>query len=609
MTSTTKQAPAILMEGNRITDPKDLHLLVKRAQSYVLPGWDTNQKELRRQYEGHLTESLAAAMGRRFPATAHRMPNAPMNFAASIANSLASVYDEGCQRCLLREDGEEIDADYEAPKPKLPPLPPPGQDGNANPLPPDGVDDGEAIAFTPEEVQAAKDFQDMLREARLDVVMPEVDRRVSLTGTVFLHIRSDSVEAMALARPPRTVVDIFWAPDVLVIPHPLAPSVLQASLALLVRVAGDGGVGPGVTTWVHWRRDVAFQGGQIVGLGAWRADLVRLIRTQRATLAGLGPTATEEKIEVSPMWDPYPLARLPFVAVHRGIPAGSPYVDANRYLPQTLSNMNATMMAEIHTVDHSTAPVWVHKTDQPQPKNVVLAPGTKANILTTEELTSEPQQADLAGIRATTREHQETLANTLRTNTQAFVAEQSGIPSSGLALRIQNIPQEKARKEAVAQSVPMEQEDLLPGLVEVHDHFRGTRIGENNRRYKAKPGDTPFYESPKEKQDRLAAAVAAGWIDDAAAAVAAGFYKTVEEAQKAIDRIKEEQASKAVGMSLLDQPGELGGGDGAGDSPAGGMPGGSGDGGGAPRSSSGAPTPPPAPGTKPATNQPPAPKR
>jgi hypothetical protein len=522
MTSTSKQQPiGVLKEGARVVDVASLQALITAAKSSFLPGWEETQNEIRRQYEGHILESVSATMQRRYPATAHRMPLAPFNLAAAIAEKSASVYEQGCRREILNVDGE-----------------------------------------TEEGTPAADDFAGMITGAKLDVTMPEAERRAVLAKTIFLHVRSDSVEAMATGRPPRTVVDIFWPQDVLVVPHPMAPTVLQASLALLVRVAGPGGSGPGITTYVHWRRDVVVGDGGIVGLGSWRADLITHERRSRATFAGLGPAMIDETVSVRPLWDPYPLKLLPFVAMHRGIPSGSPYLDSNRNLPHVLNNLNATFMSTIHIVDQSTAPIWVHKTNEPQPKNVVLAPGAKANIRLGEELTSEQQNAQLLEVRNTNKDLLETLALTMRVSSDTFVAEASGIPSSGTALRIKNIPQEKARHEDIARYMPMEEEELLPVMVEVHDHFRGTSIGGIDRKYRCVPNDLPNYESAAEKQTRIIEAEAQDWISTARAAVEAGYYETEKEAEASIAKLKEERASR-MSTALPPMPPPDGAGDGS----------------------------------------------
>ena len=491
---------SLLAEGQRCDDGKALKALLAEAEAYRSPGWEHTQVELRRQLEGHIMPSLEAAAARRFPATSSRMPYMPFNWAAVCAEKGAAVYDDVPQRYVIDKDGAVVV----------------------------GVE--------------AANFATMLREAHLDTVMPEAERRQYLAESVVLSVRSDSVEAMALGREPRTVVDVFWPADVHVVPHPMAPALLQAALHVLLCLTPDGTT---EKTYMHWRRDVARSlDGTITGLGVWRADLVVMKRKTSRGLVG-GPT-TRDDVVVTSMWNPYPLKTLPLVAWHKGIPV-RPFMDGNRNLPTIFNTLNASMMSELHTVDMTSAPLMTRKSAQPAPSQVVIGPGVLVNLLPGEEVQAVTMSADLQGMRETNKAMVQTLGMTLRQPANAFTADRSSI-GSGTALKIESHPQEKARREARGRAVPMECEQLLPLMVEVNDYFRATDIAGEAASYSMIPALPPDFESPLELQQRIGEAVDRRWIADARGATVAGWYKDEATARLEIERIRGEVAEGINGL-------------------------------------------------------------
>ncbi len=495
-----------------ITSPAMLERRLNEARALQPLDWSSDLVNLRRQYEGQIQAQMLAAAAMRFPMTSHRMPRTPFNWAEVVGKKGATIYDEPPRREVIGDD----DA----------------------PLPDDDAD--------------ARDFADMIEGARLSVVMPEADAVRVLAKSCVLSIRPDTIEAQALGRPARTVVDMLWSNDVLVIVHPHAPTSLQAALEVFVRSSGS----PGCTTWVHWMHDVVIEeDGRTSKMGAWSSEIITVRTLRTKGLFGIGASESTT-LEVRQMWAPYPLPHLPLVAMNAGIPAGMPFADGNRNLVQIFNTVNTGLMSEVYTGDMTAAPVLAHTTNQPQPANVTMGPGVKVNLLKDEKLESVTQVADLAGLRATN----ESLLNNLATTTHQPQGSYTGDEGaeSGVALKVKSIPASRARRLSKEITRPMEQDELLPIMAEVNDYVTGSKILKRAKRFRCTYVDPPDFETPGEKQSRLAEAVDIGWIGKPRAAVEAGYYKTEQEATTAIDEIDEEKQAR-MGPGLLNQPPEGGG--------------------------------------------------
>lgn len=494
----------VTIPNRRIYDVEALTARLALAQAYRPPGWETTQIDLRREYEGEGEAGLMAAAANRFPATSTRMPRTAFNWAETLAVKGASIYDLPPTRNIVADDD----------------------------------------AVPEDDDPASRDFADLIKGARLSMVMPEADRRRYLCKSVVLGVRSDTLAGMVSGKPAPTVVDLFWSHDVYVIPHPQAPSSLQAALEVFVRHAAPAGS----ECWLHWMHDVAFDGdGNTVTMGAWSAEMITVRRSRRGGLVGVFEKEKRE-LEVSVVWAPYPLPRLPYVVMTSGIAAGFPFVAGNGNLPSLFRMINTSLMSEAHTVDMTSAPILVHTTNQPQSSRVVIGPGVKVNLLKGETLESVTQTSDLAGMRASNAAHVENLALTTRQSPGAFTGSDGA--ESGIALKIKSLPASKQRNESKEQTRPFEEEELLPLLVEVHDHFRATSIGDTAKGYRVAFVDPPDFETPAEKQTRFAEAVALGWIDDARAATECGFYASEKDAQVEIDAHAEARQAR-MGAGLL----------------------------------------------------------
>lgn len=492
--------------------------LKNRGQAWKQTGLDAHVTTVRLLYEGQVEPILREHVKARFPQSGDKIPLVPFNWAKLYAENGAAVYDRPPLRHLER-DGERLEAEA-------------GDEGTKDGQRADG-----------EDATRARDFATMLKEAQIDVVMAEAERRVLLAKTVFLRVRSDSLEAKATGLPPRTVVDIFWPSDVLVIPHPRCPTSIAAAVCVMFRVSGDDGVQATGTTWEVWRRPFdEDEDGEVTKFGPWSAELV----CERVEGEG---HAARKRVTVKPMkWagsEVYPLPTLPAVAWHAGIPQGSPFLDCDRNLVGIFNSINEAIGSEKLAVEMNAATPLVRISDRAGPASLGMGPGLMPTIHTDEQIVPVQLNANFDGIRNSIRGLQANLAITNRQPVDGLDVEAGSAPESGVARQIKNEPQSKARREAVARAVEVETRPvtgLLAIMVEVHDHFRATQIAGEGIVYVMTPQDPPEYESGGEKLRNAIDALDAGLCTKAEARVRAGLSRSVEEAKAAIAQIEQERS-------------------------------------------------------------------
>ncbi len=549
----------IIRRGRGIHDAATFAAAKAEANLWRPYGYDAHQVNLRHYYEGQIEAQLRAFAATRFPNTAKRMPLVPINWARHFAENGAAVFDYPPTWTLKRGDTK---LDAKAPK------------DETEVTTPDRVRANVAASKAVREIvdgdrKRAADFATMVQEAGLEVVMAEAERRVVLARTLFLRVHSDSIEATATGKPARTKVTPFWPGDVLVIPHPRCPTSLSTAVALMARVSGESGVQGNGTTWEVWTRGFEEdENGDPTKFLPWRCELI----TETTTYTG-SQTETDAKVKTlmfkdldGKVSDEWPLPTLPWVEWHNGVPSGCPVLDVDRNLIPIFNAVNSSLMSETFAVDMNAAAVLIRKSDQPNPKNVVLGPGAMGNIRRDEEVVTVPMGADFAGMRASNSALVGITAKTNRQSASDYDAVSDGSPSSGVALRIKNEPQAKARLEAVARAIEMTSR-LLAVMVMVHDHWRATSIADDGVTYCLQPQDPPEYEEKAATQSRALEALAQGLISEAACAVLCGYYRTEDEARAAIEKIRMESVArvpsglrsaldKIAGEPKPDEPGD-----------------------------------------------------
>jgi hypothetical protein len=570
----------IIADGAGVATRDEFHALKAACEHWKADDFDAHQRVLRLYYEGKIAAHLLSSATARFPHTAARMPLVALNWGKHFAQMSAAVYDYPPTRYLAR-DGDKLDPDdvdeeedeQDAPKPKqspkgtfgspAPKLSPGGTSAQAIPATPaadpqDDDDEAGGPTISPEDMQRCEDFAEMCKEAHLDVVMAESERRVSLAKTIFLHVNSDSIEAIARAKPdaPRTRVMPFWPSDVLVLPHPQCPTSLTTALAVMLRVSDEGGIRGKSTTWQVWTRSFEEdEAGNVTGFGPWRTELVT--ESKRTFTDALGRMQEEMIVDVKPIvWrtpdgtsDVYPLPTLPIIEWHDGVADGSPFLDVDRNLVGMFDTINASMMSEQFAVDFCAATPIIRKSDDTLNNRIALGPGMMTRIPKDDDVVPVNVGADFAGIRAAAQALVDSLALTNRMAPSSFNAENSQAPTSGVALKIKNEAQAKARLEKVARAIEVEAR-LLAVMIEVHDYWRATSIADDGITACMEPKDPPEYEDQQVTQRRAIDARDAGLISDVECRVLCGYSRTEEDARAALKKINAQKATNPAKAAL-----------------------------------------------------------
>lgn len=481
---------AVLQEARRWRPP------LGGAEGGALISYDQAQLRLRHMYEGLFADDLAAAVKARFPRTGHRMSVVPFNLAKLYAENGAAVFDLPPTFTLHDFAGTLIRAS----------------------------DNGSGA-------QAAQDFADMVEEARVQLVLAEVERRAILTGDQFVRVTSDSLTAAALGIKPPTVLGLFWATDVFVIPHPANPTSLETAFAIIVRVGNEDGC----EKWEHWSRvfTPAASAASAPRFGPWSCEIVTMRRPQQ------GAATLESEI----VWDKYPFQSAPWVKFSAGMASGTPYTDLNRNLPDLLNVANTSTSGELFSADLNAATVLVRKTADPTPKAIAMGAGLLLNVGENDDIIPVQLSTDFTGIRSVNRGVTGMIAATGRQRIEGFDTEASSQPVSGTALRIKNEPQAKARLESVARMRP-QADRLLRVMSEINDYFRATDILGEGRKVKCEPQDPPDYEDVKVTQDRYVQLRDMSLVTDEMVLMAARVAPTEEAARAIIERAEEEAAER-----------------------------------------------------------------
>jgi hypothetical protein len=513
--SQTAQAVAIIAQGRGISDADQWRAIFEAAEQWKPEGLDLEVGKLRDQYEGRILPQLEQAAQKRFPFTFHKMPMTPFNWARLYAQNSASVYDWPAHNYLERtgNDSTKVELTSEAE----------GQDG-----------------------QRAADFDAMCREADLNAVMAEAERRVNLTGTVFLRPYSDSVTARATGADPITKVSIFWPTDVWVIPHPACPTVLESAVGVILRVASPDGVNGKTKAFELWTRGYTDDGaGLPSGFTSWTA--------QRVLVGDEG-----EKVKIEPIafstgtgtQTTYPLEDLPLVAWHNGIPDGAPYMPVHGNLVPLFNAANTALMAEQYASDMSSATPLVRKTNAKQPPTIALGPGVMPAVPLEDEIIPIAMSADFEGMRSVTRGLLGAMALTSRQRIEGYDVEAQGQPVSGVALKIKGEPQAKARLESVSRAIDVH-ERLLTLMIAIHDFYRGTGIAGDGIEPRMRPTDPPEYEDREATVRRMVSLRDAGLASDLEVRMVSGLSRTAEDAKAALEQIKAEKAERAKNRAAI----------------------------------------------------------
>jgi Arc/MetJ-type ribon-helix-helix transcriptional regulator len=531
LTDATRDAIARLQRG-ALANAKDiLTSLMEDADAWKAPEYDGHVDGLRLRYEGKGAALLKQALQKRYPATVNNMTVVSHNIISAIAEADASVFSRPPDWWLAK-DGVRIDA-----------TPPVLEDADE--------DEPEDASLTALRARAAR-FASMLRDAQIDLVMLETERRCSLPRSHLVRVDFGAVFASQNAEQERhrVILEPYWPSDVKIIPHPSRPSSIGTAVALLARISGPSGVRSNVTWWEVWTRSVdEDEHGKPTAWGPWYCNRI------------------SSEGETQRPWgdEPYPLPTLPWALVHLGIAQGSPFFDVDRDLGDNADAYNINAANILYTVDMQAHSEGYYAGDTKETSKMVGGPGVIHQIGVGETMGVLDYSPKLEAMQEVNSEHLRTLALTRSQSRDAYQTK-TGAPSSGVARRIENAPQSKKRRELEVYWKAFAAEQLLPLMVEVWDHWgasEGDEIGGDGITFHLSPQPEEDFEDPEAKQRRAFDAMDRGILSPARAAVLSGHYRSLDDAIRAglSDKVKQETLglSDAPRLSdILREQGETG---------------------------------------------------
>ncbi len=479
----TKDAIDIVRAAARDANKRTMKELIQHARDYKPGGYDEHQGVMRDFYLGHQVPHLKARLKEHYRHTFGQMEPITVNVVRASSELNAQAYRQLPQRWLT-VDGEK-----------------PGEVSLND-------DTGEETTAAPGEVERAERFQRLLELARLHLVIPEIERRLMATKTIFARLAYNDSGADQ-GRRPRYEITPFWPHQVHVIPNPEHPCELWAAHALIAEISAPTGVKR--TRWYEvWTRREP--------LGAWQVQHVN-----------------DEGLTRGPPRE-YELPQLPWVVFHDGLSTESIYQDVGRDLrdmQETINERLTDWAFGSKMQSHGERVFSGPGVDKLKGTTLVGGPGIAITLPegTDSKVLSYPYSLiTLEGIEKMLRMY----GVSERQSPDAWATE-PGPPLSGVSRIVQNIPSDQKRAERIDLYRVVEETDLLPQLARIADAFGdlGGPIDGEGVEYHARFTLPPVYEDPMAKQDRAFKALDKGVITEARAAVLADHYRTVEDAVKA----------------------------------------------------------------------------
>ena len=509
------------------TTQAQLALLKELAKKPKPKDYDDHVNVVADLYAGRQEQHTRDALAARYHNTHQSIPSESLNIVKRIAVEQATAYETAPQRWVTYDGLRPVEGET--------------SDNNTTP--------------DPALVARADSFASVINAARLHRVMLEATRRLMVVPTVFVRVgwqapvvgRGAVGDMDANGAP---VLEVFWPSKVHVVCHHTAPSDLYSALCLIAETSGpDGG------TWFEvWRRE-AFHDefGALTGFGPWRAE--RIPQTREGE---------DDKRAAYPLFGDgeYPLPTLPWVVFHDGMPEHGVYCDEGRDLVAAQLNVNVVSSDALYNLSMGAHRQLVVNSDRLKQsgQSVVFGPGDALILHQGDNASALPSDVNSAP-----RDHIEqrlrSLAVERRLPPHRFDTAVARV-ESGISKQVQDIPATKARREREGLYADVEEQYLLPILVEVADYWGDAGIAHAPRN-----GETPGgrlegvafhvafsgqeeYES-KESRERYAAAL----LDRRAISLAryaqlAGAYATVAAAEEAGLSDEVQPAAPSVGEGL-----------------------------------------------------------
>jgi len=480
--SPTERASDLIRTGAERVNKDVLQKLLSIARQVKPPGYDGQARKIRQYYEGKQAASTRSILQKRYESTSGDMSVFPLNITKAAAELDATAYRRDPLR-FLKVDGEIVGRKIVD-------------------------DDGAETVLQADQIDRQLRFEKLIELARLDVVLPEMERRTMASETQFARITWPRL-ASKLGRIERPQTTLFWPSDVFVVPNPEAPGSLWAAHAIIALVGGEHDTqNRGERFWEIWAR----------------SDVGAPIYVQ--IVSDRGKTKTPEPIK-------YPLLEMPWFAMHSGLAQESVYLDINRDRVDVQDAVNVGLSN------------WWFKDDLqghserviigPEPKEGRTIVGGPAAWITlpegseVEALNYSHDLTTLEGIEKTLR----LFAVSLRQSPDAWATE-PGPPLSGVSRIVANIEPDAKRSERINLYSALEETEILPRLVEIADFWgrnqMGGTIGGPDASYAAEFPPAPVFEDPEARRQTAQLMQESRWLSEAEAAVRGGARRSVPDA-------------------------------------------------------------------------------
>lgn len=469
----------IVRAGRRIRNKSEVRTMLDRAEKYYPSAdYEAHIKQLRDYYNGNQETYLKALITDRFEIAGAEMDPVTMNIVRASAGLEAQAYRREPDR-WIELDGKRVGEQYTE------------------------DDDEEPKIRHEQHAKRAERFAEAIKRARLSVVMPEGERRVVCAHTMIGRVQWAGEARKKRGLMPRPEVALFWSCDFRYIPHPEYPALVEAASFLAFRSSGK--------RWQFWTHDEETE--------QWTMQLV-----DEETGAVDEPEIWQGK-------------RLPVFVMHSQLSQSSVYLDLDRDIVgfQDVVNMELTDHAFRSRLSGHKQLYEIGTNGSPATRK-----GTGFGTLWSYE---DPRvkvgaidvSMDLKGIEGV--EKLLRIRGVANQQPPDAWATEPGPPLSGISRIVANIPSDQKRKERIELYTEVEEDSLLPILVDVCDTYGagdlGGKIGREGFRYRVRFPKPEVYEEPEAKRLTAALAQKDGWISPAAAAVRAGFYPSVDEASDA----------------------------------------------------------------------------
>lgn len=436
-------------------------------------GYDEHIKKMRDFYEGNQTPYVRAELKRAFESSADKMPASVLNITRLDAELESTVYTNMPIRRVLTESEVE-----------------------------------------------QEDFKALLKKWRLSAVMPELERRLMVSNTMFCRLSWDSKIANEMGVESFPEVTLFYPDEVYVKVNPRAPTDIRAALAVVVDISTEGK--EGYEIWTRNGTDISvstmWEGGEQIPPEKWECKF------------------------------------MPWVVFHPELSQKSLYLDIKRDRSGEQIDLNREFSDRNWRVQYQSHKQVIVLGGDPDDATFAVGPSLIANLSAGADvkvLDLTTNDTSLDDIQKVLKMH-----GVLNRHSPDAWNSDSTAPLSGVSRLIANEGSNQKRWERAEHYKMIEERYLLPLMCEVSAVY-GMNVGKvNTREFEVQFQAPTVIEAPLAKVNKNAVEQDKGWKTKARAATDAGAYASIEEAvSKGVADEFQEATSQGAGTGSLDLQG------------------------------------------------------